>query len=63
MLGAAQVHGSQPEWDFDWLRPDYNAVLVNDENPPDTLFVYHRATQVNTRSAAGKGLTAVSCVL
>lgn len=35
--------------DFDWLRPDFSAVLVNDEDPLDTLFVDHRATQVNTR--------------
>ena len=34
---------------FDWLRPDYSAVLVNDENPSETLRVNQRATQVNTR--------------
>ena len=35
--------------DFDWLRPDYSAVLVNDENPAETLLVDHRATQWNSR--------------
>ena len=34
---------------FDWLRPDYTAVLVNDENPLETLRVDQRATQLNTR--------------
>jgi len=34
---------------FDWLRPDYSAVLVNDENPAETLRVEHRGSQWNGR--------------
>jgi len=35
--------------DFDWLRPDYNAVLINDEDPAESIEIDHTASQWNTR--------------
>ncbi|MEE4164162.1 MAG: porin family protein [Woeseiaceae bacterium] len=35
--------------DFDWLRPDYRAVLVNDEDPTESLNISHTASQWNSR--------------
>jgi opacity protein-like surface antigen len=35
--------------DLDWLRPDYSAVLINDEDPAESLDISHTASQWNTR--------------
>ena len=35
--------------DFEWLRPDYRATLVSDEDPTDTTVIDHELTQFNGR--------------
>ncbi len=35
--------------DFDWLWPDYSAVLVNEEDPLETFRLDHQASQWNGR--------------
>lgn len=43
--------------DIDWLSPDYQTLLVSDENPEDSLFIDHSASQFNTRIKGTFNLT------
>ena len=35
--------------DFDFLRPDFDATIVNEENPGETIRIQHTASQFNGR--------------
>ena len=36
-------------FDLEWLRPDFSAMLISDENPPQTTTINHTLTQFNGR--------------
>ncbi len=35
--------------DFEWVRPDFTATLISDEDPPQTTTISHTLTQFNGR--------------
>jgi opacity protein-like surface antigen len=35
--------------DFEWVRPDFTATLISDEDPPQTTTINHTLTQFNGR--------------